>query len=58
MEQGKAVFHMSLVYVGFVPHPPIIVPEIGHGKEINSQSTIQAFQNLAEEVVKMMLRRY
>ncbi len=49
---------MSLVYVGFVPHPPIIVPEIGHGKEINSQSTIQAFQNLAEEVVKMMLRRY
>lgn len=44
---------MSLVYVGFVPHPPIIVPEVGRGEEKASQATIEAFNRLAEEIVKM-----
>jgi AmmeMemoRadiSam system protein A/AmmeMemoRadiSam system protein B len=44
---------MSLVYIGFVPHPPIIVPEIGRGEEKASEATIEAVQRLAKEVVKM-----
>lgn len=44
---------MSLVYIGFVPHPPIIVPEVGKGEERNSEATIRAFNKLANEIVKM-----
>lgn len=44
---------MSLVYVGFVPHPPIIVPEVGRGEEVNSEATVGSMQKLAKEIVKM-----
>ncbi len=47
---------MSLVYVGFVPHPPIVVPEIGRGEEKASEATIEAFRRLAKEVVKMEVK--
>ncbi len=44
---------MSLVYVGFVPHPPIIVPEVGRGEEVNSEATVRSMQKLAKEIVGM-----
>ena len=44
---------MSLVYVGYVPHPPIIVPEIGRGEEKNCQNTINAFERLCSEVLDL-----
>lgn len=44
---------MSLVYVGFVPHPPIILNEVGRGEEEASQATIEAFHKLAGEMMKM-----
>lgn len=44
---------MSLVYVGFVPHPPIIIPEVGRGEEKGCQQTADAFNKLAEQVIKM-----
>jgi len=44
---------MSLVYSGFVPHPAIIVPEIGRGEEKACQRTIDGFNKLAQEIVKM-----
>jgi len=44
---------MSLVYIGFVPHPPIIIPEVGKGEEKNSQKTVESFQKIAAEIVKM-----
>jgi AmmeMemoRadiSam system protein A len=44
---------MSLVYVGFVPHPPIVIPEIGRGEEQNSQRTLNAYRQLADEIKKM-----
>jgi len=47
---------MSLVYVGFVPHPPIIVPEVGRGEEIKCQTTINAYRQLASEIVKMEVK--
>lgn len=51
--EAKEVFFMSLVYVGYVPHPPIIVPEVGQGEEKDSQATIDAFRKLCGEIVKM-----
>ena len=44
---------MSLVYIGFVPHPPIIVPEIGRGEERFAEATIKAYQKIAQSVVEM-----
>lgn len=44
---------MSLVYIGYVPHPPIIIPEVGRGEEKASQATITSYKKLAHEVVKM-----
>lgn len=47
---------MSLVYVGYVPHPPIIVPAIGRGEEEICQRTIDAYQKLTEKIVKMKVK--
>ncbi|NLI90972.1 MAG: AmmeMemoRadiSam system protein A [Peptococcaceae bacterium] len=47
---------MSLVYVGFVPHPPIVIPEVGKGEEKNSQATIDALYKLAEEIIKLEVK--
>jgi len=44
---------MSLVYVGFVPHPAILVPEIGRGEEMACRKTIESFRSLAGDIVKM-----
>lgn len=44
---------MSLVYVGYVPHPPIIVPEIGRGEEKACQVTIEAFNRMCKEIVSL-----
>lgn len=44
---------MSLVYVGFVPHPPLIVAEIGKGEERACQATIESYQKIAETLVDL-----
>ncbi|WP_368293906.1 AmmeMemoRadiSam system protein A [Dehalobacter sp. TBBPA1] len=44
---------MSLVYVGFVPHPPILVPEVGHGEEKGCQQTAEAYRTLVQQVIGM-----
>ncbi|NLP43120.1 MAG: AmmeMemoRadiSam system protein A [Peptococcaceae bacterium] len=44
---------MSLVYIGYVPHPPIIVPAIGQGEEKTAEATIKAFQKIAQSIVEM-----
>ncbi len=41
---------VSLVYSAFVPHPPIVVPEIGRGQEELCGSTLRAYQELAVRV--------
>ncbi len=41
---------MALVSALFVPHPPIILPEVGHGEERAIQATITAYQNAADHV--------
>ncbi|MDA8228232.1 MAG: class III extradiol ring-cleavage dioxygenase family protein, partial [Desulfitobacterium hafniense] len=41
---------MSLVYSAFVPHPPLIVPEVGHGEEQVCSSTITALQQVVNRI--------
>ncbi|MGC7872826.1 AmmeMemoRadiSam system protein A [Desulfosporosinus sp. SYSU MS00001] len=42
---------MGLVYSIFVPHPPIVVPEIGGGEEHKCQSTLDAYREISRRVV-------
>lgn len=44
---------MSLVYIGYVPHPPIIIPEIGRGEEMGCQDTVEAYKKLVNKIIKM-----
>lgn len=41
---------MALKASFFVPHPPIIIPEIGKGEEKAIQSTIDSYQKIAEKI--------
>lgn len=41
---------MALKASFFVPHPPIIIPEIGKGEEKTIQSTIDSYQKIAEKI--------
>ncbi len=43
---------MSLVYSVFVPHPPILVPEIGRGEERKCQASLEAYQEIANRLVQ------
>lgn len=41
---------MPLVYACICPHPPVIVPEVGRGREAEVHRTIQALRRVAEEL--------
>jgi len=43
---------MPLLGTFIVPHPPLIVPEIGRGSEREIQKTIEAYQKIAQQVAK------
>jgi len=43
---------MSLVYSVFVPHPPILVPEIGLGEERKCQASLDAYHEIANRLVQ------
>jgi len=43
---------MSLVYTVFVPHPPILVPEIGQGEERKSQASLDAYREISSRLVR------
>jgi aromatic ring-opening dioxygenase LigB subunit len=44
---------MSIVYIGFVPHPPLIVPEVGRGEEKACQATIDALDMVAKKIIDL-----
>ena len=46
---------MPLVYACVVPHPPIIVPEVGQGREREVTATIQAARQVGEEMAQNRL---
>ena len=37
-----------------VPHPPMIIPEIGRGSEGQIKETIQAYEQAADEIARLM----
>lgn len=43
---------MSLVYSVFVPHPPILVPEIGRGEERKCQASLDAYHEVVNRLVQ------
>ncbi len=42
-----------LIGAAFAPHPPIIIPEVGRGKEQEASKTIEGMQQLAEKTARM-----
>ena len=42
---------MGIVYACAVPHPPLIVPSVGRGEEAKIQATVDAYRQVAREVV-------
>ena len=41
---------MSILAAFMVPHPPMIVPQIGRGEEKSISDTIRAYDRIAEEI--------
>ena len=44
---------MSIVGAFILPHPPLIVPEVGKGQERNIQSTIDAYEESARRIAEI-----
>ena len=44
---------MSVLAAFMVPHPPLIVPEVGKGEEEQIRETSQAYEQVAEEVARL-----
>ena len=42
----------KLVNAYIMPHPPVLVPGIGHGRERNAVSTVEAMKRAAREIAK------
>lgn len=44
---------MSIEAAYIVPHPPLIIPAVGRGKEAGIQSTIDAYDEIAREIAEI-----
>ena len=44
---------MSVIASFMVPHPPLIVPEVGRGSEKEVQKTIEAYEKAADEIAAL-----
>ena len=44
---------MSVIAAYMVPHPPMIVPQVGRGSEKQITETIRAYQQVAEEIADL-----
>ena len=44
---------MSILGATAVPHPPIILPEVGQGEELKISSTIAAYEEVARRIVAL-----
>ena len=41
---------MSVIAGYMVPHPPLIIPEVGRGNELQVEETIKAYEKVADEI--------
>ena len=44
---------MSIVGAFMVPHPPIMLPEVGHGEEEKISATCEAYNKVADEIAEL-----
>ena len=44
---------MPIIAAFMVPHPPMIVPEVGRGSEKQIEKTIQAYEKVADEIAAL-----
>ena len=44
---------MSIIGTFMVPHPPLIIPEVGKGSEHQVDKTIFSYQEVAKEIAKL-----
>ena len=44
---------MSIIAAYMVPHPPMIIPQIGRGREEQIQETIDAYRSVAREIASL-----
>lgn len=44
---------MSILYGAMVPHPPLIIPEVGRGEERGIQKTIDSYRQVAAAIEKL-----
>ena len=44
---------MSVVAAFAVPHPPLIVPGVGHGREKDISATVAAYEEVARRVADL-----
>ena len=44
---------MSIIAAFMVPHPPMIVPEVGRGSENQIEKTIKAYEKVADEIAAL-----
>ena len=44
---------MSVVIAVAVPHPPLIVPGVGHGREREIQATVDAYREAARRIAEL-----
>ncbi len=44
---------MSIIAAFMVPHPPMIVPEVGRGSENQVEKTIKAYKKVADEIAAL-----
>ena len=44
---------MPILAAFMVPHPPMIVPEVGRGSEKQIKSTIEAYERVADEIAAL-----
>ncbi len=44
---------MNILGAAVVPHPPIILPEVGHGEEQKISATTQAYEEISRRVVEL-----
>ncbi|SER56210.1 AmmeMemoRadiSam system protein A [Parafannyhessea umbonata] len=44
---------MSIVAAFAVPHPPLIIPAVGHGREEGIRATVEAYQEVAQRIERL-----
>jgi len=53
LDDRKERWIMPILAAFMVPHPPMIVPQVGRGSEAQIQKTIDAYTKVAEEIAAL-----